>query len=75
MMNYDLGDFDEKKVKEIANMIYKKAEVHSKDWYEGTIYGRRSVISEIEEIMELVPEDSEAFEALLNLVITIQEGN
>ncbi len=65
MMNYDLGDFDEKKVKEIANMIYKKAEVHSKDWYEGTIYGRRSVISEIEEIMELVPEDSEAFEGII----------
>jgi len=26
MMNYDLGDFDEKKVKEIAEMIYKKCE-------------------------------------------------
>ena len=26
MVNYDLGDFDEKKVKEIAAMIYKKCE-------------------------------------------------
>lgn len=74
-MNFDLGDFDEKKVKEIAAMIYKKAEVHSKEWYEGFMSGRRSVISEIEDIMDLVPEDSEIFEELLNLVITIQEGN
>lgn len=75
MMNYDLGDFDEKKVKEIAEMIYKKAEVHSKDWYEGVMYGRRSVISEIEAAMELIPYDEEAYAILENLVITIQEGN